>query len=150
MPKKKTIGPVGSEADIRKLLKGSANDLPSGETLDLMFHQLVLEGKLDPEKLESRSAAFYLWFLADREGKSPLQIAADLGVSRADLAIFSRELRFIRDEDLFELCKEFCAKHPKFQLDRLLTILRKAISLYAMTTGASVIRKAARKKPSKR
>jgi hypothetical protein len=83
------------------------------------------------------------------EQKSEIQVAKELDVSPQDVKLLKTNLDPVTDQSLFEFCNDFVKDHSQFALRPLFTLLKRAIVLHSMSSGETLIRKAARKKPQK-
>jgi len=108
--------------------------------------QWSVRSESQPE-LVTKTAWFYVNFLMDREGKSAQAIAAELGVSFADLSALRQSAMPIEESNLLNFCREFTQAHPQYSLPKLLRLLKRAFVLFSMTQESDQpMLKAARKK----
>jgi hypothetical protein len=138
-----------TESGFERLIKATRNDVPSEQTLTAIRNYNIRAGKLDVSKFPG-TVAFYLAFLSRAERKSINDVAKELGVTVQDLKQLQKEPAFIHEKSLFELCGIFVERHPQFSLRSLYSTLKRAMVLHAMTSSEAAVKKAARKKPSKK
>jgi hypothetical protein len=141
-----------TDAAYERLLKEVAKEVPSEETLIAIRDYNLRTGKLDRSKFASAipgTAGYYFSFIVNAEQKSDKESARELNVAIKDLKFIQSSLDPVTDKSLFEFCNDFVKDFPQFTLRPLFTVLKRAIVLHSMTSGESLIRKAARKKPQK-
>jgi hypothetical protein len=141
-----------TESGFKRLLNESSKDVPSEETLNAIRNYHIQSGDVDSSALTfdiPGTAGYYLNFILKAEQKSEIQIAKELDVSVQDVKLLKTNLVPVKDQSLFEFCNDFVKDYPQFKLRSLFTLLKRAIVLDSMSSGETVIRKAARKKPQK-
>jgi hypothetical protein len=95
----------------------------------------------------AKTAWFYTEFLIEREGKSLQAVAAELGITLADLSLLQQSQTLIEESSLLKFCREFTQAHPQFTVSKLKRLLKRALVLFSMTQDSDrAMLKAARKK----
>jgi hypothetical protein len=140
------------ESGFKRLLNESSKDVPSKETLNIIRDYHIQSGDVDSSSLAfdiPGTSGYYLNFILKAEQKSEIQVAKELDVSPQDVKLLKTNLDPMTDQSLFEFCNDFVKDHSQFALRPLFTLLKRAIVLHSMSSGETLIRKAARKKPQK-